>query len=59
MIELTITEEQRKHLAFAVLEQVESLHDSYEAHEPEVQDAIRHLEAVQRILDRLGNGRSA
>lgn len=59
MIELTITEEQRRHLAFAVLEQVDSLICSYEAYVPEVQDAIRHLQAVQRILDRLGNGRSA
>jgi phage shock protein A len=59
MIELMLTEEQCKHLAFAVLEQVASLHGSYEAHEPEVQDAIRHLEAVQRTLDRLGNGRPA
>ncbi|MGA8864696.1 MAG: hypothetical protein WBM09_13455 [Gallionella sp.] len=57
MIDLTITEDQRRHLAFAVLEQIESLHDSYESHDPEVQDAIRHLEAVQRTLDRLGKGR--
>jgi hypothetical protein len=57
MIELTITEEQRRHLAFAVLCQVHSLVESYEAKEPEVQDAVRHLEAVQRTLDRLGKGR--
>lgn len=59
MLELTITENQRRRLAFAVLEQVESLRECYEAHEPEVQDAIRDLEAVKLTLDRLGNGRSA
>ena len=59
MIELTITEDQRRHLAFAVLEQVESLQASYEAHEPEVKDAIRHLEVVQRNLQRLDNGSSS
>ena len=57
MIELTITENQRKHLAFALLCEIDSMREGYEAHEPEVQDAIRDLEAVKRMLDRLGNGR--
>ncbi|MGA8864700.1 MAG: hypothetical protein WBM09_13470 [Gallionella sp.] len=57
MFDFTITEDQRRHLAFAVLEQIDSLYDSYEFHEPEVQNAIRHLEALQRILKPMGTGR--
>lgn len=49
---LTLTQEQHRHLAFAVLEQIESLEESYEADEPEVQDALRCLVDVRRMLDR-------
>jgi hypothetical protein len=49
---VTLTQEQCRHLAFAVLEQIESLEEGYEAHEPEVQDAIRCLCEVRGILKR-------
>lgn len=49
---VTLTLEQHRHLAFAVLQQVESLEESHEADEPEVQDAIRCLCEVQRMLKR-------
>jgi len=38
---LTLTQEQCRHLSFAVLEQIESLEESYEADEPEVKDGLR------------------
>lgn len=50
LFSLQLTEEQRSHLAFAVLCQVDGLYESDEADEPEVLAAIRHLEAVQRLL---------
>jgi len=49
---LTLTQEQCSHLAFAVLEQIESLRESHEADEPEVQDAIRCLCEVRGNLKR-------
>jgi hypothetical protein len=49
---LTLTQEQCSHLAFAVLEQIESLEESYEADEPEVKDGLRCLLEVQRMLKR-------
>ena len=49
---LTLTQEQCSHLAFAVLEQIESLEESYEADEPEVKDALRCLLEVQRMMKR-------
>jgi len=49
---LTLTQEQCRHLAFAVLEQIESLEESYEADEPEVQDALRCLLEVQLMMER-------
>lgn len=51
LVTLQLTPEQLHHLAFAVLCQVEGLLDGEEANEPEVLEAIRHLEAVQRMLD--------
>lgn len=47
---IKLTAEQRDHLAFAVLCQVEGLYDSPEADKPEVLEAICHLEEVQRLL---------
>lgn len=49
---LTLTQEQCSHLAFAVLEQIESLEESYEADEPEVKDGLRCLLEVQRMMKR-------
>ena len=49
-----ISEAQRRHVSFALLEQIDSLSESYEAHEPEVQDAIRCLEIVRGKLERMG-----
>lgn len=49
---LTLTQEQCSHLSFAVLEQIESLEESYEADEPEVKDALRCLLEVQRMMKR-------
>lgn len=49
---LTLTQEQCRYLAFAVLEQIESLEESYEADEPEVKDALRCLLEVQRMMKR-------
>lgn len=49
---LTLTQEQCRHLAFAVLEQIESLEESYEADEPDVKDALRCLVEVQRMMKR-------
>lgn len=47
---LELTKEQRSHLAFAVLCQVDELYECDEANHPDVLVAIRHLEAVQRLL---------
>ena len=49
---LALTQEQSEHLAFAVLEQIESLEESHEADEPEVKDALRCLLEVQRMMKR-------
>jgi|GEM_PF-5217720 len=49
---LTLTQEQCRHLAFAVLEQIESLEESYESDDPEVKDALRCLIEVQRMMKR-------
>jgi len=49
---LTLTQEQCSHLGFAVLEQIESLEESYESDEPEVKDALRCLLEVQRMMKR-------
>lgn len=49
---LTLTQEQFRHLAFAVQEQIESLEESYEADEPEAKDALRCLLDNQRMMKR-------
>jgi len=49
---LTLTQEQAECVAFAILEQIESLEESYEADEPEVKDALRCLRDVQRMMKR-------
>ncbi len=49
---LTLNHEQSRHVAFALLVQIDSLEEGYEAHEPEVQDAIRCLREVQGNLAR-------
>lgn len=49
---VTLTQEQCKHLAFAVLCQVEGLIESHEADEPEVQEALRCLQEFQGNLKR-------
>lgn len=52
--DLELSEAQRRHVSFALLEQIDSLSESYEAHEPEVQDAIRCLQIVRGKLERMG-----
>ena len=52
--DLELSEAQRRHVSFALLEQIDSLSESYEAHEPEVQNAIRCLEIVRGKLERMG-----
>src|SRR5665647_1703046 len=49
---LTLTQEQAKCVAFAILEQIESLEEGYEADEPEVKEAIECLCDVQRMMKR-------
>lgn len=51
---LELSEAERGHVSFALLEQIDSLSKSYEAHEPEVQDAIRCLQIVRGKLERMG-----
>jgi hypothetical protein len=46
-----LTEQQRDHLAFAVLCQYDELSDSHEADEPEVQEAILCLGQVLALLN--------
>lgn len=47
---LTVTEEQRRDLSYVLLCWNEDLAQSYEAHEPEVQQVLRNLRAVQQKL---------
>jgi len=47
----TLTEDQRDHLSFAALCEAESLAEGDEAHQPEVQEAIRCLWEARRILE--------
>ena len=54
-VSLTLTEEQRDHLAFAVLCQVDSLAECDEVDELEVQEAIRCLVDVGHMLDQRGS----
>lgn len=49
---VTLTQEQCRHVAFALLEQIDSLEEGYESHEPEVQRAIQCLREVQCMLNR-------
>lgn len=56
---VSLTQEQYKHLAFALLCQVEGLVESDEVDEPEVQDALRHLQAVQRTFKRAANAHAS
>jgi len=56
---LTLTQEQCSHLGFAVLEQIESLEESYESDEPEVKDALRCLLEVAPGLCGRGERRGA
>lgn len=51
LFSIELTEEQRSHLAFAVLCQVAELVDSHEADEPEVQEAILCLDQVYVTLN--------
>lgn len=48
---LELTEEQRAHLSFAALNEATSLKEGHEAHEPEVQAAIRCLWEVRAMLE--------
>jgi len=50
LLTFSLTESQRKVLAFAALCEAESLQEGYEAHEPEVQEAIRNLWAARNVL---------
>lgn len=48
---LELSEEQCRHVAFALICQIEELEDSEEAAHPEVMEAIQHLNAACRILE--------
>ncbi len=56
---VSLTQEQYKHVKFALFCQVEGLLESDEADEPEVQDALRHLQAVQRTFKRAANAHAS
>lgn len=47
----SLTEAQRSALSFAALSEAEDLAAGYEAHIPEVQEAIEHLWEARRILE--------
>jgi hypothetical protein len=55
LLTLTLTEEQLKHLAFAVYCQTVELQDGFEANEPEVIAAIEALNEISRLCIELGN----
>lgn len=47
----TLTEDQRSALSFAAMSEAEDLTAGYEAHLPEVQEAIAHLWECRAILE--------
>ena len=51
LLTFSLTEEQRAALSFAALSEAEDLAAGYEAHIPEVQEAIEHLWEARRILE--------
>ena len=51
VLTFSLTEAQRSALSFAALCEAEELAAGREAHEPEVQEAIRHLWEARRILE--------
>lgn len=51
VLTFSLTEEQRSALSFAAMCEAEELEAGYEAHIPEVQEAIQHLWEARRILE--------
>lgn len=51
VLTFSLTEEQRSALSFAAQCEAEELAAGYEAHIPEVQEAIEHLWEARRILE--------
>lgn len=51
VLTFSFTEAQRAALSFAALSEAEDLAEGHEAHELEVQEAIRHLGEARRILE--------
>jgi hypothetical protein len=47
----TLTEAQRAALSFAALCEADSLASGREKHEPEVQEAIKHLREARAVLE--------
>lgn len=51
VLTFSFTEAQRAAISFAAFCEAENLAEGHEAHEPEVQEAILHLEEARRILE--------